>query len=382
MPAVTTRTAPLTEPNWYRHLPAGRDVHLLHEGVVAVTGNDAVHQILAHPAVVAEHPLKASSRALGPNVLDADGPQHRAFRALLAPVLSAGRIDDYARTLMPRLIDDLTEELAGVRTNEFDARYAHRIPYGLVCAVLGIDTALEERFHTLTRPLAQLLDYPTVETPQTHRCAAELLDLIEEQRIARDGSGTSLLETIERTRDRKAITLSDSEVRSTAVLFFIAGTETSSAYITSLVYCIGRTVFGLEELLDSEVRAHFLEEVLRLYPPVQTVVRFAAEDITLDGVTVPRHSAILASIAAANRDPRVFAYPDRLVIGRDTKRSAPFAVGAHACPGAVLAKTEFGLLTARLAERFREIAVVGDERRIESQSFSHPVDFTVHFRVK
>ncbi|EST35468.1 cytochrome P450 [Streptomyces roseochromogenus] len=377
--AAAAPAALLAEPYWFRRLPPDRDVHFLDDGVVAVTGNAAVQEALAHPAIVAEHPLKASARAFGPNVLDADGPEHKAFRALLAPVLSAGRIAEYKQQLMPRLIENLVDDLAGVETSDFYDLYAHKIPYGIVCTILGIDLALEGRFHTLTRPLARLLDYPTVETEATHANTAALLEIIEKQRAAHSGQGSSLLETIERTRNRKGIHLSDSEVRSTALLFFIAGTETSSAYITSLVYCMGRLMLSLDELRDEAVRDAFIEEALRLFPPVQTVVRFAGEDANIGGVTVPRHSAVLASIAGANRDPRLFEHPDRFQIGRGLKGSIPFAAGAHACPGAALAKTEFSLLIQYLTDRFREISVTRDQRRMDSQSFSHPVGFTVQF---
>ncbi|MFI7503193.1 cytochrome P450 [Streptomyces sp. NPDC049687] len=385
MPGVATVESPahlLSQPYWYRHLPAESDVHQLDDGLFAVTGNAAVQEALSHPSIVAEHPLKASARAFGPNVLDADGPSHRAFRALLAPILSAGRVAEYRQSLMPGLVRDLVDGIAGVGTDDFYNSFAHKVPYGIVCTILGIDASLEDRFHELTRPLAQLLDYPTRETDQTHANVAELLRLIEEQRAAGRGGGRSLLETIERTRDRKGISLTDSEVRSTALLFFLAGTETSSAFITSLVYCMGRGIFGLEELRDEAARDDFIEEVLRLYPPVQTIVRFACEDLTLHGVDVPRHSAVLASIAGANRDPRVFDHPDRFRTGRSPKGSIPFAVGAHACPGAMLAKTEFSLLIEEIAQRCSDVVITRDRLGMESQSFSHPADFSVEFRAK
>ncbi|MFD6247222.1 cytochrome P450 [Streptomyces roseolus] len=385
MPGVATAADPaalLSQPLWYRSLPADADVHRLDDGVYAVTGNATVQEALAHPHIVAEHPLKASARAFGPNVLDADGTDHRAFRALLAPILSAGRVDEYKRALMPSLVEALVDSVLDTESDDFYDTHAHKVPYGIVCTILGIDPALEDRFHTLTRPLARLLDYPTEETEQTHTNVAELLRLIEEQRTAGRDGGRSLLETIEQTRDRKGISLSDSEVRSTALLFFLAGTETSSAFITSLVYCMGRGLFGLDELRDPTVRDDFIEETLRLHPPVQTIVRFAADDLSLGGVRVPRHSAVLASIAGANRDPRVFAHPDRFDVTRTRKGSIPFAVGAHACPGALLAKTEFSLLVESLVERCADIAVTRDRRGVASQSFSHPSAFAVRFTAK
>ncbi|MFD7659151.1 cytochrome P450 [Actinosynnema sp. NPDC059797] len=369
----------LTRPDWYRLLPGGADVHRVGDGVYAVTGNRTVRAALIHPAIVAEHPLKASARALGPNVLDADGPRHRAFRSLLAPILSAARIAEYRTELIPDLVESLVDDLVGVETDDFHGRFGHKVPYGIVSSILGVDPALEDRFHRLTRPLARLLDYPTEETPLTHASVAELLELVERQRRTGAEGGGSLLEVVERTRDRKGISLTDGEVRATAVLFFLAGTETSSALITSLVYCLGRLVFDLSELADPAAAAGFVDEVLRLYPPVRTIVRFAGDDLVLDGVEVPRHAAVLVSVAGANRDPRVFDNPDRFEFGRDNRQAMPFAAGAHACPGAHLAKAEFALLVARLVRRCAEVVVTRDGAGVTSQSFSHPTDFSVRF---
>lgn len=97
---------------------------------------------------------------------------------------------------------------------------------------------------------------------------------------------------------------------------------------------------------------------------------------------MPRHSAVLASVAGANRDPRVFDHPDRFETGRSRKGSIPFAVGAHACPGAMLAKAEFSLLIEEIVRRCSDVVVTRDRLGMESQSFSHPTDFSVEFRTK
>lgn len=378
---ISDPSALVGDPAWYRALPADRPVHRLDAGLIAVTGNAAVQEALTHPALVADHPLKASSRAFGPNVLDCDGPRHRAFRALLAPVLAAGRIAEWRRDLMPGLVDDLVAAVVGTQTDDFYGKHAHHLPYGIVCAILGVDKRLADRFHQLTRPLARLLDYPTEVTEETHTSVPALLALLDEQRERRRGDADSLLETIERTRDRKGIDLTDAEIASTALLFFLAGTETSSAFITSLVYCLGRGFLDLDELAtDLAAREAFIEEVLRLYPPVGTIVRFADEEIDLAGIAVPRHAAVLVSLTAANRDPEVFPHPGRFQPGRPGRDSLPFSAGPHSCPGAQLAKSEFELLLERLAAACAEIVVTRDRRALESQSFSHPVGFSVEFR--
>jgi cytochrome P450 len=172
-------------------------------------------------------------------------------------------------------------------------------------------------------------------------------------------------------------------VASTSLLFFLAGTETSSAFITSLMYCLGRVFFELDELRDPGTRDGFIEETLRLYPPVGTIVRFAEDDLELDGVGVPRHSAVLISLTAANRDPACFAHPNRFDPARPRSRAAlAFSAGPHTCPGAHLARTEFALLLDRLVQRCDRVVLTADRRELESQSFSRPAAFAVAFRAR
>lgn len=84
-----------------------------------------------------------------------------------------------------------------------------------------------------------------------------------------------------------------------------------------------------------------VEELLRYGSPVKTATeRYAREDVTLAGVTIPRGSLVLAVIASANRDERQFDDPDTLDITREPNRHLSFGMGAHFCLGASLARME------------------------------------------
>ena len=56
-------------------------------------------------------------------------------------------------------------------------------------------------------------------------------------------------------------------------------------------------------------------------------------------------------IRAANRDPEVFAEPDRFDIARDRRRSLTFSVGPHACLGMHLARAEMSVSLELLLRR-------------------------------
>jgi cytochrome P450 len=73
---------------------------------------------------------------------------------------------------------------------------------------------------------------------------------------------------------------------------------------------------------------------------------------------------LLLLIGAANRDPAVFAEPDRFDLGRDTSALISFGAGRHYCLGANLARLEAQIALGEFASRVSgyEIDEIGAER--------------------
>ncbi len=82
-----------------------------------------------------------------------------------------------------------------------------------------------------------------------------------------------------------------------------------------------------------------LAEVSRYDPPVQNTRRFVAADGVVAGQPMRAGDAILVVLATANRDPAANADPSRFDIARPDRRCFTFGIGAHACPGELLAQT-------------------------------------------
>jgi len=98
-----------------------------------------------------------------------------------------------------------------------------------------------------------------------------------------------------------------------------------------------------------------VEELLRYESPSQHTARLAPEDVTLGGKLIRKRQAVIAVMAAGNRDPERFPDPDRLDLGRTDNRHLAFGWAAHFCFGAPLARIEGQIAFATMLRRLPEL---------------------------
>ena len=100
----------------------------------------------------------------------------------------------------------------------------------------------------------------------------------------------------------------------------------------------------------------FVEEVVRLESPVQSLMRFVREETELGGVAIPAGAMINVRFAAANRDERAFECPEKLDLDRPKAGShMGFGSGTHHCLGAPLARRELTWGFTAVVDRFEDM---------------------------
>jgi cytochrome P450 len=162
--------------------------------------------------------------------------------------------------------------------------------------------------------------------------------------------------TIERSRERQDDLLSGlldaaegedrltpEEIVGVLILLVGAGIETTMLLLGNAWYAAWQHPDERAKAFGGRVE-DWVEETLRFDPPAQALARSTTEEMELHGVKIPAESRILLLTGSANRDPHVFAEPDRFDLDRDTGSSLAFGNGRHHCLGANL-----GRLEARIA---------------------------------
>ncbi len=100
-----------------------------------------------------------------------------------------------------------------------------------------------------------------------------------------------------------------------------------------------------------------VEELLRYESPSQHTARLAPADIVLGGKQIKRRQAVIAVMAAGNRDPERFSDPDRLDLARQDNRHLAFGWAAHFCFGAPLARMEGQIAFSTLLRRLPDLVL-------------------------
>jgi cytochrome P450 len=135
--------------------------------------------------------------------------------------------------------------------------------------------------------------------------------------------------------------LSEEEVVANSIMLMTGGQETTTNLIGNGLLTLLRNPEQLARLrADFGLIPSAVEELLRYESPIQYTSRLAPNDVQMGGKTIRERQAVIAVMAAANRDPERFPEPDRLDLARESNRHLAFAVGPHFCFGAPLARLE------------------------------------------
>src|SRR6476646_3656019 len=280
-----------------------------------------------------------------------DDPEHLRLRKLVSRAFTpkaVARLTDRVEVATNELLDSFEPG----RQIELINDYALPIPVTVISEMVGVDEADRSQFHDGMRLIMDgVARYGLEETAAKIEGLIDFIrELIQRRRAApAEDIMTGLIHASE-----DGDTLSDDEVVAMVFLLVVAGYETTYNLITNAI----ATLLTHGEQLEL-LRAHpdlitsAVEEILRYTGTIGgTKPNYAAEDVELHGVTIPRGAPVIPLLASANRDPDVFHRPDDFDIARNPNHHIAFSKGAHFCLGANLARMETRVAITNLITRF------------------------------
>ncbi|MFI1718646.1 cytochrome P450 [Streptomyces litmocidini] len=355
------------------------------EGMV-VLGHDALRDFLSHPDV-AKGPQHFTALTEGripdgwplrtfatvPGMTTADGADHRRLRTLVSSAFTARRVEELrprVETVTAGLLDGLAEAArAGDGVADLRRHYALPLPLGVICELLGVDPAHQDRLHHLSS-LVVATDTEPARAVAANRELVELLGAIAAAKAA--APGDDLTSALIAARDEDGDRLSQPELIGTLLLMIIAGHETTLNLVTNAVRALCAHREQLALVLDGRADwADVVEETLRWDSPVSYFpFRYPTRDLTVDGTLIPRGTPVLAGYSAAGRDTKAHGPDaDRFDITRaGTVKHLSLGHGPHYCLGAPLARMEAAIALEALFTRFPDLDLAVPEAELTRHS--------------
>lgn len=304
-----------------------------------------------------------------------DPPAHTRLRRLTEKAFTAHRVKD----LEPRIrqiVIDLIEKVADKGEGDGMLDIGAPLTAHLICEQLGLDFSkigTEKVAWWTTAILAQIGRMQTHDEMVVNaRTICDLQNTIiaeirERQENPREDMITDLVNAELDDEDNPRLTFT--ELVATVRAFLIAGNDTTAAGIANVLHVLA-THEGLAEELypqvdDDRVMSRFVEEVLRLHPPVHGLFRTAMRDVEVGGTMIPAMSQICVMYAAANYDAARFPDPERLDIARpNVGANLTFGAGIHKCVGIALARMEVKVAAQEFIRRLTDIRLAVPESEL------------------
>ncbi len=276
------------------------------------------------------------------HMLDRDVPDHTRMRGLVYKAFTPSRVEQM-RTRIQQLSDELLDKTAKSKSFDLIEHYALPIPVTIITEVLGVPVQDRPQFHRWMKSLSSLssVSQPLKILWNVPQFIGLLTYIRKLCKIRRDDPQDDLISALAHS-DENSDALSNDELEGMIVLFLIAGHETTVNLISNgtLALLEHPDQFDLLRQNPALIKTA-TEELLRYYPPLEMATdRYTREDVTIEGVTIPKGEKVLAVIASANRDASQFENPDMLDLTRENNKHISFGQGIHYCVGAPLARLE------------------------------------------
>ncbi len=340
-----------------RTVPGGAWGSLVGQRALVVTGFDELRTFLADDEQFPGGPVYEFQiePVVGRTFISADGAEHHRLRQLTMPAFRSRAITGFVDDELVPLAHEIVDRFVARGEADLVTELTEVLPYRSISRKVGLPVESEGRQRALARTMLTYPVTPDAAVAAAAEVGALVAPVIEQRRREPTDDVVSGLLGAERDGDR----LSDEQVSSHVQLMYAVGATTTADAMSSML----RLVLTHPEVAE-RVRAEpahasrVVHECLRYDSPVAVLPRLVARGGTVGGVELPAGSLVLAALAGANRDPAVFADPDRFDPDRDESDILTFGFGTKHCPGAHLGRRQLAAALTVVLERLPGLRLV------------------------
>ncbi|MDQ6625642.1 MAG: cytochrome P450 [Verrucomicrobiota bacterium] len=290
-----------------------------------------------------------------------DAPAHTRLRGLASVAFTPNRVRAL-RDSIQRIVDELLDCVVADGKMDLIADFAAPMPAIVTARMLGVPREDHAKLKTWSADFAEMLGnfqhnpdrIPRV-LASTNNLTNYFRDAIADQKInPREGLIHSFM-TAEINGDR----LSEEEIIANCVVTMVGGQETTTNLIGNGMLTLMRNPEKFASLRDDpSLLQPGVEELLRYESPSQHTGRIAREDVTIGDKRIRKGQAVMAIMAAGNRDPERFPDPDDLILDRKDNKHLAFGWSSHFCFGAPLARLEAQIAFETMLRRLPDLQIV------------------------
>lgn len=297
-----------------------------------------------------------------PTLAGRDDPNHKQMRAMFNEAFKPSRIkeiDPLVENLAYELIDEFIED----GRCEWVKQFAVPLPLFIIGEQMGakrddmwnIKRWTDAFFQRISMMLPEELEMEMVD--REIEAQHYFQPIFERLRENPDDSLISVL--VNRVIEGWGRPLNDNELHAEMMAdTFVGGSETTTnALAAGMKLLIEHKDVWLKLKNDpDQYMKTFVEEVVRLESPVQSLMRFAGKDAVVGETEIPEGSLINVRFASANRDERMFECPEQIDLERKKAGAhMGFGSGTHHCLGAPLARRELTWGFTAIVDRFEDM---------------------------
>jgi amino acid adenylation domain-containing protein len=283
-----------------------------------------------------------------------DASAHTRLRGLASVAFTPARVNTL-KSHIEEIVNDLLDSVQDKGEMDIITDLAEPLPAIVTAEMLGVPVSDRQQLKQWSANFAEMLgnfqhnpERAQLMLRTVDEMTAYFRDAVREiKKNPREGLIHSLL-----TAEVEGDQLAEEEVVANTIVTMVGGQETTTNLIGNGVLTLLRNPEQLERLQnDLSLIPSAVEEMLRYESPSQHTARLAPSDRVLGGKQISKRQAVIAVMAAANRDPEKFPDPDNFDIERKDNRHLAFGYAAHFCFGAPLARAEGQIVFETLLRR-------------------------------